>query len=223
MLEKMVEQVVNIKPIPGGKRRDLEEAVNIWPDERSNSLFVMVPPSQLPLVEQLLTLLDKKPEREKRNIHYVMLENADADTVANQIKALFIEEDKVDQPFIEADFFMNSITVIATEEQIAEMSDTITQLDEAAMDNTLQLRVISSEGVPAKDLAEMLTGLYSNLSGVDIRLVEELPEANPQTEPLPKPEENQEKKVTEKEEIVYIAVDEKIIAIFVISAIMASI
>ena len=108
-----------------------------------------------------------------------MLENADADTVANQIKALFIEEDKTDQPFIESDFFMNSITIVATQEQIAEISDTIAQLDEAAMDNTLQLRVISSEGVPAKDLAEMLTGLYANLSGVDIRLVEELPEADP--------------------------------------------
>ena len=213
MLEKMVEQVVSIKPIPGGKRRDLEETVNIWPDQRSNSLFVMVPPTQLPLVEQLLALLDKKPEREKRDIHYVMLENADADTVANQIRALFIEEDKADQPFIEADFFMNSITIIATQEQIAEMSDTITQLDEAAMDNTLQLRVISSEGVPAKDLAEMLTGLYSKLSGVDIQLVKELPEADPQAEPLPKPEENQEQAVTEKEEVVYIAVDEKINAV----------
>ena len=65
------------------------------------------------------------------------------------------------------------------------------------MDNTLQLRVISSEGVPAKDLAEMLTGLYSKLSGVDIRLVKELPGADPQTEPLPKSEQNQEKAVTE--------------------------
>ena len=213
MLENMVEQVMDLRPNPGTNRRDLEGRVNIWPDEKSNSLFILVPPSQLPLVKQLLALLDKKPERIKRDIHYVMLENADADTVANQIKALFIEEGKADQPFIEADFFMNSITIIATQEQIAEMNDTITQLDEAAMDNTLQLRVISSEGVPAKDLAEMLTGLYSKLSGVDIRLVEELPKADPQTEPLPKPEQNQENTVTEKEEVVYIAVDEKINAV----------
>jgi type II secretion system protein D len=213
ILESMVERVLTLNAKSKINSRQIENSVEAWPNVETNSLFVLVPKDNLPMVTNLLSMLDAKPERMRRAIHYVMLENADADTVANQIKALFIEEDKTDQPFIEADFFMNSITIIATQEQIAEMSDTIAQLDEAAMDNTLQLRVISSEGVPAKDLAEMLTGLYANLSGVDIRLVEELPEADPQTEPLPKSEQNQEKAVTEKEEVVYIAVDDKINAI----------
>ena len=213
ILESMVERVLTLNPKSKISSRQIENSVETWPNVETNSLFVLVPKDNLPMVTNLLSMLDAKPERVQRAIHYVMLENADADTVANQITALFIEEDKADQPFIESDFFMNSITIIGTQEQIAEMSDTITQLDEAAMDNTLQLRVISSEGVPAKDLAEMLTGLYANLSGVDIRLVEELPEADPQAEPLLKPEQNQEKVVTEKEEVVYIAVDEKINAI----------
>ena len=213
ILESMVERVLTLNPKSKINSRQINNSVETWPNVETNSLFVLVPKDNLPMVTNLLSMLDAKPERVQRAIHYVMLENADADTVANQITALFIEEDKADQPFIESDFFMNSITIIGTQEQIAEMSDTITQLDEAAMDNTLQLRVISSEGVPAKDLAEMLTGLYSNLSGVDIRLVEELPEANLQAEPLPKLEENQEKAVTEKEEVVHIAVDEKINAI----------
>ena len=206
MLENMVEQVMDLRPNPGTNRRDLEGRVNIWHDEKSNSLFILVPPSQLPLVKQLLALLDKKPERIKRDIHYVLLENADAITVASQIQALFVDEDEDNQPIIEADLFTNSITIIATREQIAEMNDTIAQLDEAAMDNTLQIRVISAEGVPAKDLAEMLTGLYSKLSGANIRLVEELPEVVPQTEQTPG-------KTALEEEIVYIAVDEKINAV----------
>ena len=206
MLENMVEQVMDLRPNPGTNRRDLEGRVNIWHDEKSNSLFILVPPSQLPLVKQLLALLDKKPERIKRDIHYVLLENADAITVASQIQALFVDEDEDNQPIIEADLFTNSITIIAIREQIAEMNDTIAQLDEAAMDNTLQIRVISAEGVPAKDLAEMLTGLYSKLSGANIRLVEELPEVVPQTEQTPD--------ITAlEEEIVYIAVDEKINAV----------
>ena len=213
ILESMVERVLTLNAKSKINSRQIENSVEAWPNVETNSLFVLVPKDHLPMVTNLLSMLDAKPERMRRAIHYVMLENADADTVANQIKALFIEEDKADQPFIESDFFMNSITIIATQEQIAEMSDTIAQLDEAAMDNTLQLRVISSEGVPAKDLAEMLTGLYANLSGVDIRLVKELPEADPQAEPLLKPEQNQEKAVTEKEEVVFIAVDEKINAI----------
>ena len=213
ILESMVERVLTLNAKSKINSRQIENSVEAWPNVETNSLFVLVPKDNLPMVTNLLSMLDAKPERMRRAIHYIMLENADADTVANQIKALFIEEEKTDQPFIESDFFMNSITIIATQEQIAEMSDTIAQLDEAAMDNTLQLRVISSEGVPAKDLAEMLTGLYSNLSGVDIRLVEELPEADPQAEPLLKPEQNQEKEVTEKEEVVFIAIDEKINAI----------
>ena len=213
ILESMVERVLTLNAKSKINSRQIENSVEAWPNVETNSLFVLVPKDNLPMVTNLLSMLDAKPERMRRAIHYIMLENADADTVANQIKALFIEEEKTDQPFIESDFFMNSITIIATQEQIAEMSDTIAQLDEAAMDNTLQLRVISSEGVPAKDLAEMLTGLYSNLSGVDIRLVEDLPEADPQAEPLLKPEQNQEKEVTEKEEVVFIAIDEKINAI----------
>ena len=213
ILESMVERVLTLNAKSKINSRQIENSVEAWPNVETNSLFVLVPKDNLPMVTNLLSMLDAKPERMRRAIHYIMLENADADTVANQIKALFIEEDKTDQPFIESDFFMNSITIIATQEQIAEMSDTIAQLDEAAMDNTLQLRVISSEGVPAKDLAEMLTGLYANLSGVDIRLVEELPKADPQAEPLLKPEQNQEKAVTEIEEVVFIAVDEKINAI----------
>ena len=213
ILESMVERVLTLNAKSKINSRQIENSVEAWPNVETNSLFVLVPKDNLPMVTNLLSMLDAKPERIRRAIHYIMLENADADTVANQIKALFIEEDKTDQPFIESDFFMNSITIIATQEQIAEMSDTIAQLDEAAMDNTLQLRVISSEGVPAKDLAEMLTGLYANLSGVDIRLVEELPKADPQAEPLLKPEQNQEKAVTEIEEVVFIAVDEKINAI----------
>ena len=137
------------------------------------------------MVTNLLSMLDAKPKRVPREIHYVMLKNADAITVASQVETLFIDEDEDNQPIVETDLFTNSITIIATREQIAEMSETIMQLDEAAMDNTLQVRVISAEGVPAKDLAEMLVDLYSKLSGANIRLVDELPESEPDTERVP--------------------------------------
>ena len=68
--------------------------------------------------------------------------------------------------------------MIATSDQITEIDEMIASLDEAAIDKTLQIRVISSEGVPARDLAETLTGFYSKLSGVTIKLVDELPGIN---------------------------------------------
>ncbi|MEC7881357.1 MAG: hypothetical protein VYB35_00485, partial [Verrucomicrobiota bacterium] len=110
------------------------------------------------------------------------------------------------QPIITADLFTNSITLIATAEQISEIDEMITSLDEAAVDKTLQIRVISSEGVPARDLAETLTGFYSRLSGVTIKLVEELPSVN-------EDDQNIQKDDTEGDGVIYIAVDEKINAI----------
>ena len=118
---------------------------------------------------------------------------------------LYADLDDLKKPMIQADIFTNSITLIATKDQISEISTLINDLDDAAQDNTLQIRVISSEGVPAKDLAETLTGFYSNLSGVKIELVEELPER--------KMKRGEDEAIQVNDEKVYIAVDEKINAI----------
>ena len=213
ILENMVEQVMMLNPSSKISSRQITNSVETWPNVKTNSLFVLVPKDSLPMVTNLLSMLDAKPERVPREIHYVMLENADAVTVASQIQALFIDDDDDNQPLIEADLFVNSITIIATREQIAEMNETIMQLDEAAMDNTLQVRVISAEGVPAKDLANMLTSLYSKLSGAEIRLVEELPELERQTQQLPEPEQTPAETTQIQEDIVHLAVDEKINAV----------
>mgnify|MGYP003320772491 CR=1 FL=1 len=219
ILENMVEQVMMLNPSSKISSRQINNSVETWPNVKTNSLFVLVPKDSLPMVTNLLSMLDAKPERVPREIHYVMLENADAVTVASQIQALFIDDDDDNQPLIEADLFVNSITIIATREQIAEMNETIMQLDEAAMDNTLQVRVISAEGVPAKDLANMLTSLYSKLSGAEIRLVEELPELERQTQQLPEPEQTPAETTQIQEDIVHLAVDEKINAVLALSLI----
>ena len=146
ILESMVEQVLTLNPKSKITSRQINNSVETWPNEKNNSLFVLVPKDNLQMVTNLLSMLDAKPKRVPREIHYVMLENADAVTVASQVEALFIDEDEDNQPIVETDLFNNSITIIATREQIAEMSETIMQLDEAAMDNTLQVRVISAEG-----------------------------------------------------------------------------
>ena len=206
ILESMVEQVLSLNPKSKINSRQIKNLVEIWPNLDTNSLFVLVPKEQLPMVTNLLSMLDAKPEREPRQIHYVLLENADAVTVSDQIIQLFGGLDESKQPIITADLFTNSITLIATAEQISEIDEMITSLDEAAVDKTLQIRVISSEGVPARDLAETLTGFYSRLSGVTIKLVEELPSVN-------EDDQNIQKDATEGDGVIYIAVDEKINAI----------
>ena len=206
ILESMVEQVLSLNPKSKINSRQIRDLVEIWPNLETNSLFVLVPKEQLPMVTNLLTMLDIKPERVPRQIHYVLLENADAVIVTDQITQLFSELDDAKQPIIQADLFTNSITLIATSDQITEIDEMIASLDEAAIDKTLQIRVISSEGVPARDLAETLTGFYSKLSGVTIKLVDELPGINDD-------DQNNQKDSTEEEGVIYIAVDEKINAI----------
>ncbi|MDP6891920.1 MAG: secretin N-terminal domain-containing protein [Verrucomicrobiota bacterium] len=206
ILESMVEQVLTLNPKSKINSRQIKDLVEIWPNLETNSLFVLVPKEQLPMVTNLLSMLDAKPERVPRQIHYVLLENADAVTVSEQIIQLFGELDETKQPIITADLFTNSITLIATAEQITEIDEVISSLDEAAVDKTLQIRVISSEGVPARDLAETLTGFYSKLSGVTIKLVDELPGVNDN-------DQNNQKDPADDDGIIYIAVDEKINAI----------
>ena len=205
MLESMVEQVLRLNPKSKISSRQIDDAVEIWPIENSNSLFVLVPKENLTMVTNLLSMLDRKPERVPREINYVLLENADALIVEEQVNQLYADLDDSKKPMIQADIFTNSITLIATKDQISEISALINDLDDAAQDNTLQIRVISSEGVPAKDLAETLTGFYSNLSGVKIELVEELPER--------KMKRGEDEAIQVSDEKVYIAVDEKINAI----------
>ncbi len=206
MLESMVEQVLRLNPKSKISSRQIDDAVEIWPIENTNSLFVLVPKENLTMVTNLLSMLDQKPERVPREISYVLLENADAIIVEEQINQLFSEEDESKRPIIQADLFTNSITLIATKDQIIEITDLISNLDEAAVDNTLQIRVISSEGVPARDLAETLTGFYSKLSGVTIKLVEELPKA-------PTGNEDALEDSIDVDGVIHIAVDEKINAI----------
>ena len=205
MLESMVEQVLRLNPKSKISSRQIDDAVEIWPIENSNSLFVLVPKENLTMVTNLLSMLDRKPERVPREINYVLLENADALIVEEQVNQLYADLDDSKKPMIQADIFTNSITLIATKDQISEISTLINDLDDAAQDNTLQIRVISSEGVPAKDLAETLTGFYSNLSGVKIELVEELPDRTMKL--------GEDEAIQTNDDKVYIAVDEKINAI----------
>ena len=205
MLESMVEQVLRLNPKSKISSRQIDDAVEIWPIENTNSLFVLVPKENLTMVTNLLSMLDRKPERVPREINYVLLENADALIVEEQVNQLYADLDDTKKPMIQADIFTNSITLIASKDQISEISTLINDLDDAAQDNTLQIRVISSEGVPAKDLAETLTGFYSNLSGVKIELVEELPDRKMKL--------GEDEATQTNDDKVYIAVDEKINAI----------
>ena len=65
-LEDMIERVLMLMPGDDRDRSPRRYSVRVWAHEDTNTLFVLVPPRQFPMVEQLLPMLDQKTEEAKQ-------------------------------------------------------------------------------------------------------------------------------------------------------------
>ncbi|MCP5526398.1 MAG: hypothetical protein H7A47_06270 [Verrucomicrobiales bacterium] len=147
----------------------------VAPDERTNSLVVSGNPEAFAVVEQILPMLDKMPERVNRQVQFYWLDNADSFDVAYKLEAMFTDRDEKDQPTIEPDLFSNSLTVVATASDLAQIEEVIHRLDVLAEDSTLQVRLITLGTVPAQEIAGILTNIYPQMSPTTIRVMDRLP------------------------------------------------
>jgi hypothetical protein len=73
---------------------------------------------------------------------------------------------------IESDIFANAITIIGKDADIKTMEGVITDLDKAAMDNSIQVRVIPLKGVQAAKMAEVIRRVYGQMSDSKIVVTE---------------------------------------------------
>jgi len=146
-------------------------------DERINALVVSGSAHHFKLVEELLQALDRSPERPDREIQSITLENALAEDVADKAKALFSDRPRREQPVIEPDLYGNSITIIAKKGDLVQIEDIIKRLDVSAHDNSLQVRFIPLDRIPAEQMARTLKTLYSQMSTTDVEIVDRLPES----------------------------------------------
>ncbi|MBL7220010.1 MAG: hypothetical protein ISS69_07845 [Phycisphaerae bacterium] len=142
---------------------------SITADERTNSLIVSTTSAHFALVEQILDNLDKAPERSLKIVRYIWLENAIATDVADKLTAMYADRRGVDKPVIESDIFANAITVIGKDADVKTMESVITDLDKAAMDNSIQVKVIPLKGVQAAKMANVIRRVYGQMS--DSRIV----------------------------------------------------
>jgi len=145
---------------------------SITADERTNSLIVSTTSSHFALVEQILDNLDKAPERSLKIVRYIWLENAIATDVADKLTAMYAERRGADKPVIESDIFANAITIIGKDADIKTMESVITELDEAAMDNSIQVQVIPLKGVQAAKMADVIRRVYGQMSDSKIIITE---------------------------------------------------
>lgn len=187
----------------GGGNRDA--VVNITPDERTNSLIVSANPEHFKTIEQLLMTLDQNSATRDRTVRFVLLKNARALEVANQLTLMFEDRSGSDRPVIESDSFANSLTIIASKSDLAEIDSLIETLDQTARDETTQVRMLVINGVPADQMATMLKSLYGQMSRAEIQIVDRLqpPPRDPGTNQPPA----QPEKTDSEKSVVSMSVD----------------
>ncbi|MGC9453928.1 MAG: secretin N-terminal domain-containing protein [Phycisphaerae bacterium] len=166
MFEEMVREA--------GSRREAPP-LTVSADTRTNSLVVSTTEAHFALIEQLLDALDQAPERPLRQAEYIWLENADAWDVSDKLKAMFEDRRGADKPVIEADFYTNALTIIAREEDVKAMKQVIEQLDSAARDSNVSVRVIPVSQGRAAEVARQIQRIYGQMTDSHIIITDRLP------------------------------------------------
>ncbi|MDP6637501.1 MAG: secretin N-terminal domain-containing protein [Phycisphaerae bacterium] len=161
-----------IKQYARGNRNITPPPFSITADERTNSLIVSTTSSHFALVQQILDNLDQAPERSLKIVRYIWLENAIATDVADKLTAMYADRRGADKPVIESDIFANAITIIGKDADIKTMEKVINDLDEAAMDNSIQVQVVPLSGVQAAKMAEVIKRVYGQMSDSKIVITE---------------------------------------------------
>jgi type II secretion system protein D len=144
-------------------------------DPRSNSLLITASAVHFKLVEQLLPTLDKAPDRSDRDVQFVWLKNARAADIRQKIESVYEDRPKAEKPVLEVDREANTITVIARRADMGQVQDLIQRLDSSAQDNSIQVRLVTVDDVPVDQMVAMLTNIYPQMHGANLRVVEKLP------------------------------------------------
>lgn len=154
-------------------------------DERTNSLVVSTTSAYFDTVDELLSTLDGA-KKSKREVEYIVLNNADAYEVSVQLYDMFRDRSWSDRPVINADGETNTLTLIGTDTDLSMMQKVVAKLDDAAAKAAVRVRVVPLEGVRAERMAEMLQRIYGQMTDSRIVVTEQLTEDKPQPiQPLP--------------------------------------
>ena len=144
-------------------------------DDRTKSLVISTTAAHFALVEQILKSLDQTPGAPSQDVQYIWLKNADATDVAGKLNDMYRDRKGADKPVISADIFANAVTIIAKDADLKAMEPIINKLDDAAKDNNFRVRVIPLTAIKADKMAEVLKTVYSQLSGNQVIVTQEVP------------------------------------------------
>ncbi|MDP6601848.1 MAG: secretin N-terminal domain-containing protein [Phycisphaerales bacterium] len=157
-------------------------------DTQTNSLIVDAPIHRMDGFEKLVKQLDTVPTSDQaRDVHVVLVQNAEASDVAASLSTLFTDRRGVEQPpIITVDRASNALLVRATDTQFATIREVVDQLDEAAIASASQIRSIQIDPAKgsAREVAEALRQLLQRTGGARVEVLDLEDILNPKkTEP----------------------------------------
>jgi hypothetical protein len=160
-----------------------DPTVRIAADVSLNAVVISAPPALLNMAEQMIAQLDVDPAQvagaATRSVRVMLVENADAAAIAANIEAFFERGAAADAPpMIRVDAASNSLLVLATDAQLKTIEDVVSQIDQATIAASRQMRMIPIDPgkASAAELARTLKRLLDRggRGGVEIISVEQL-------------------------------------------------
>ena len=182
-LEDMFTEARDVPEDPDGSGSDgvpesgvgkaLVHNIAISADERTNTLIVSGRPDQLMLVESVITELDQPAVAHKFPVDIVPLHNTEVTRIAKIIEELFDQRFEAAQStgadssalererlYMTVDIRANAIIVSATQENVAEIRQIVSQLDTKPATSFDQIHIIPCTRLTAADLKEKIEELW---------------------------------------------------------------
>ncbi len=177
--------------VPENERgRALVYNLGIVADVRTNTLVVSGRAEQLSLVENIVGTLDQPATALKFPLRLIAVEHADATGLGKMITELFTQRfeaaqavgsDKAalerERVFLSTDLRSNSLVISASEENFAEITSIVVQLDTKPAKLFDQIRIVLCQRLSAKDLKDKIEDLWKRKADLrkEAKLLEDLP------------------------------------------------
>ncbi|MFB3892666.1 MAG: secretin N-terminal domain-containing protein [Phycisphaerae bacterium] len=159
--------------ISQGRRQGDVTPFSVAADTRTNTLIVSTSVAHFNVLEALLKKIDEGESAPRPEPQYFWLTNADPTDVAAKLNKMYDGLKGTDKPLIEADTFMNAISVVAKEQYLKEIEANIGKLDVKGYN--IRVKVIPLAQVKAEKMAEALKGVYERMSGSAVEISNKVP------------------------------------------------
>ncbi|MCC7388223.1 MAG: hypothetical protein IT431_05600 [Phycisphaerales bacterium] len=186
VLEQVLTQESPIEAVPEWSRyqfylrspelMDQGSGVRVAAEKRLNAIIVAAPLDVIALAADIIAELDTPPTGPGagRMVRVIPLLNADAQSLATSIGAMFEEEvSEAPPPVVRVDADGNALIVRATADQMAVIEDLAAQLDRATLTSARQMRMIPIDRsrADAALMAATIQRLLEQQGGVRVEII----------------------------------------------------